>query len=175
MEQQQWFVMNAYKAEQKAEEHLHQAGDIQYFIPKHYVLRNHNGRKERRYVPLIPNMVFVRARYARLEEFKRNHPYLRYATRKVEGTNRIMKVPDKEMEDFIRVTREREDAVRYFRPEEIDLRQGVKVRIHGGSLDGVVGTLMKVKGARSRELVLMLEDLVAMSVRVEPDFIEVLS
>ena len=99
-EPQQWFVMNAYKAEQRAEDNLRMARDIEYFIPKQYVLRTYHGRKERKLVPLIPNLVFIRARYSRIEEFKRVNTYLRYCTRKIEGVNRIMKVPDKEMADI---------------------------------------------------------------------------
>lgn len=173
-EPQQWFVMNAYKAEQRAEDNLRMARDIEYFIPKQYVLRTYHGRKERKLVPLIPNLVFIRARYSRIEEFKRVNTYLRYCTRKIEGMNRIMKVPDKEMADFIRVSKEREEEIRYIRPGEEEIPAGVRVRVHGGSLDGVEGTVVKLKGFRSKRLVLQIQDLLAVSIQVEPDMLEVL-
>ncbi len=173
-EPQQWFVMNAYKAEQRAEDNLRMARDIEYFIPKQYVLRTYHGRKERKLVPLIPNLVFIRARYSRIEEFKRVNTYLRYCTRKIEGVNRIMKVPDKEMADFIRVSKEREEELRYIRPGEEEIPAGVRVRVHGGSLDGVEGTVVKLKGFRSKRLVLQIQDLLAVSIQVEPDMLEVL-
>ena len=155
-EPQQWFVMNAYKAEQRAEDNLRMARDIEYFIPKQYVLRTYHGR------------------YSRIEEFKRVNTYLRYCTRKIEGINRIMKVPDKEMADFIRVSKEREEELRYIRPGEEEIPAGVRVRVHGGSLDGVEGTVVKLKGFRSKRLVLQIQDLLAVSIQVEPDMLEVL-
>ena len=173
-EPQQWFVMNAYKTEQRAEDSLRMARDIEYFIPKHYVLRTYHGRKERKLVPLIPNLVFVRARYARIEAFKRVNPYLRYATRKVDGMSRIMKVPDKEMADFIRVSKEREEELRYFRPGEVEIPLGMRVRVHGGSLDGVEGTVVKLTGHRDKRLVLQIADLVAVTIKVDPEMLEVI-
>ena len=173
-EKQQWFVMNAYKREQQAEDSLHFARDIEYFVPKHYVMRSVNGKKVRRLERLIPNVVFVRARYERIEEFKRQNPYLRYATHRVGGATRIMKVRDKEMNDFIRVARERENDVRYFLPDEVELGRGTRVRLHGGNLDGVEGVLVKVKGIRNKQFVLSVGDLMSMMVQVEPELIEII-
>ena len=102
-EKAQWFVMNAYKSEYKAEEKLSGEGGLEYFIPKRYVKRKFQGKLKRVLVPVIPNLVFVHARYDEIEEFKLSCPFLRYATRRIDGENKIMKVPDGQMNDFIKV------------------------------------------------------------------------
>ena len=174
-EMPQWFVMNAYKSEQKAEEKLSAIGGLEYFIPKHYVKRKYQGRLKKVLVPVIPNLVFVHARYEEIEEFKRSCPFLHYATRRIDGGNKIMKVPDAQMEDFIKVASRMADDVVYYSPDELDLKKGCRVRVHGGTFDGVVGTLLKVKGKRSKRVVICIQDVAALSIAdFEPELLEVL-
>lgn len=171
----QWFVMNAYKCEQKAEEKLSGEGGLEHFIPKHYVKRKYQGRLKRVLVPVIPNLVFVHARYDEIEEFKRKCPFLHYATRWLDGGNRIMKVPDAQMDSFIKVASQYEKDLIYYSPDELDLKKGMRVRVHGGTFDGVEGTLLKVKGKRSKRVVICIKDVVALSVaEFEPELLEVL-
>lgn len=174
-ESPKWFVMNAYKSERKAEEALMAVRDMEYFIPKRYVARKYQGRMKRVLVPVIPNLVFVRAVYDRLEAFKRTCPFLHYATRRIDGENRIMKVPDAQMDSFIRVASRHEDEVTYYAPDEIQLEKGTRVRVIGGTFDGVEGVLMKVKGKRSRRIVICVQDVVACAIaEVTPDLIQIL-
>lgn len=68
----QWFVMSAYKNEKKAEEALKDKKGLDYFIPKHYVVRVYHGVKSKRLVPVIPNLVFVHASRKQITDFKKN-------------------------------------------------------------------------------------------------------
>lgn len=171
----QWFVMNAYKSEQKAEEKLSEEGGLEYFIPKQYVKRKYQGRLKRVLVPVIPNLVFVHARYDEIEEFKRKCPFLHYATRRIDGANRIMKVPDAQMDSFIKVASRYEEDLVYYSPDEIDLKKGTRVKVHGGTFDGVIGTLMKVKGKRNKRVVICIQDVTALSIaEFEPELLEIL-
>ena len=67
-----------------------------------------------------------------------------------------------------------EDTV-YYRPEEIDLKRGMRVCIHGGKFDNVKGMFVRVQGKRNRRVVVLLEGVMAVSAEVHPDLIEVLS
>lgn len=170
-----WFVMNAYKSEMKAEEALSEEAGLTYFIPKRYVARKYRGRMKRVLVPVIPNLVFVRARYEELEQFKQKHPFLRYATRRIDGANRIMKVPDEQMDNFIKAASHYEEEITYYNPDEIALEKGTRVRVIGGPFDGVEGVLLKVKGKRSKRVVIAIKDVAAISVaEISPELLQIL-
>lgn len=171
-----WFVMNAYKSEKKAEDMLKGEGGLECFVPKRYVARKYQGRMKRVLVPVIPNLVFVHARYDEVERFKQKCPFLRYATCRVDGANKIMKVPDVQMESFIRAAIHYEEDLTYFTPEELQLERGTRVRVIGGTFDGVEGILLKVKGKRSKRVVISVDGVVAVSIaEVSPDLIQVLN
>ena len=84
-------------------------------------------------------------------------------------------VPDEQMDSFIKIASQYEETTVYYKPEEIDVRKGTRVCIHGGKLDGVKGVFMRVKGKRNRRVVVMLEGIMGISAEVHPDLIEVIS
>lgn len=170
-----WFVMSAYKNEKKAEEKLSGKDGMEYFIPKCYAVRVYHGVKSKRLVPVIPNLVFVHASRKQITDFKKNHNFLQFVTwEKSTGLEYIV-VPDEQMDSFIRIASLYEEDTVYYKPEEIDIQKGTRVRIHGGKFDGVKGVFMRVKGKRNRRVVVMLEGVMAVSAEVHPDLIEVIS
>lgn len=170
-----WFVMNAYKSEKKAEDLLQSEIGLEYFIPKRYVARKYQGRMKRVLVPVIPNLVFVHARYEEIEAFKHKCPFMRYATMRIDGVNKIMKVPDVQMDNFIKVASHYEEELTYYNPDEIQLEKGTKVKVIGGTFDGVEGVLLKVKGKRSKRVVIAIENVTALSIaEIAPELIQVI-
>ncbi len=166
-----WFVMRAYKCEKKAEEALEAEGGMDFFIPKKYAVRVYHGVKSKRLVPAIPGLVFVYATHDALVEFKKSHNFLQFIKN---AASEYLVVPDSQMESFIKVASLYEENTVYHNPDEIDIKKGARVRIHGGKFDQVQGIFVKVRGKRSRRLVVMLDGLLAASVEVSPDLIEVL-
>lgn len=80
------------------------------------------------------------------------------------------------MHEFIRVAQKYEEDLTYYKPEEICLTKGIKVRVHGGVFDGVEGTLLKVKGKRSKRIVVTIPGIVAIAAAyIEPELIEIIS
>ena len=171
----QWFVMSAYKNEKKAEEALKGKKGLEYFIPKHYAVRVYHGVKSKRLVPVIPNLVFVHASRKQITDFKKNHNFLQFVTWvKSTGLEYIV-VPDEQMDSFIRIASQNEENTVYYKPDEIDIRKGTRICVHGGKLAGVKGVFMRVKGKRNRRVVVMLEGIMGISAEVHPDLIEVIS
>lgn len=84
-------------------------------------------------------------------------------------------VPDDQMDSFIKIASHYEEDTVYYRPEEIDLKRGMRVCIHGGKFDNVKGMFVRVQGKRNRRVVVLLEGVMAVSAEVHPDLIEVLS
>lgn len=170
-----WFVMSAYKNEKKAEETLKGKDSLEYFIPKHYAVRVYHGVKSKRLVPVIPNLVFVHASRKQITDFKKNHNFLQFVTWERSTGLEYIVVPDEQMDSFIKIASQYEETTVYYKPEEIDVRKGTRVCIHGGKLDGVKGVFMRVKGKRNRRVVVMLEGIMGISAEVHPDLIEVIS
>ncbi len=168
-----WYVMRAYKSEKTAEEKLDGCG-LEFFIPKHYVIRVFHGRKSKRLVPVIPSLIFVRASKDRILEFKKNNNFLQFVMWEKSTGSECLVVPDSQMEDFIKVASQNIDTTAFFKPEEIDIKRGTRVYIHGGRFDGVTGVFMQVKGKRNRRLVVMLDGIMAVVAEVDPDLVEII-
>lgn len=169
-----WFVMRAHKSEKLAEEKLSTASGLEYYIPKAYEPREYHGVKTKKLVPVIPSMVFVHASHNQIVDFKKGNNFLQFITRKTVGGTDYLVVPDGQMADFIRVTANPELNTVYFRPDELNLKQGTKVRILGGGLSGVTGIFMRVAGKRNRRVVVTLDGIISAVTEVSPDLIEVI-
>ena len=158
----QWFAMSAtFRRETKARAILETAG-IECFIPMRYMpVTKRNGHKTKELIPAVHNLIFVHARQEEIQSVKNNIPYLQWLTMPCEGRNVPIIVPDKDMEQFIRVTQDSNEKLVYLRPDEIDLRKGTRVRIIGGPLDGVEGIFVRVKGSRSKKVVVLVTGLAA--------------
>lgn len=176
----EWFVMRAYKSERLAETLLNGEFGLPHFIPKHYAIRTYHGKKQRELVPVIPSIVFIHACLAEIRDFRMRFgqlplQYVMKNSRYSSDKNAYLVVPDKQMNDFIRVASQYESKIVYYRPDEIALDKGCRVRVHGGRLDGVEGVLLKVKGKRSRQVVVMLDGIAAVAAtEIVPDLIEIL-
>ena len=169
-----WYVMRAYKTESKAEEALSGEYGLPFFIPKQYIIRTFHGKKTRSLVPAIPSLVFVYASRESLNDFKRRFPFLQYVMLKSMKGSEYMKVPTHEMENFIKVSTHAEEDLIYYRPEEINIKGGSRIRVLGGPFDGAVGYFVKIQGKRNRRFVVKLDGVMAISVEVKPDLVEVI-
>lgn len=170
-----WFAMYAYKREMRIQKELEEAG-IECFIPMHYILKECNGKKQRILVPAISNLIFVHTTKSILYDFKLKAPYLQYITQKINSRREIITVPNRQMQEFIKIAKKHEEDLIYYKPEEICLAKGDKVRVHGGAFDGVEGVLLKLKGKRSKRVVVEIPGVIAIAATyIEPDLIEIIS
>ena len=171
-----WYVLRAvFRSEQKVRDALRRAG-IRCYVPLCYRVDTIQGHKVRRLVPAITDLVFVHATVETISEFKlHSKDTVYWLTKPLANKHEKIVVPDKAMDDFIRITQQNEQTVTYFRPEEIQLDKGDRIRIHGGAFDGVEGVMMKVKGKRVKQLLVSIPDLAVAAVSVKPDVVEVVS
>ena len=83
-----------------------------------------------------------------------------------------MTVRKTDMENFIRAVQSTISA-RYYRPEEITpAMRNRKIRIIGGPLNGLAGTLVTIRGTRVKRLLVEIPTLLAAAVEVEPEYIQ---
>ena len=167
-----WHAMRAtYRRELDAANRLEQE-NIGCFIPMQYKLRVRHGRKERVLQPVVRNLLFVHAAPSELQHVKQSLPYLQYIT-DTRNHQKII-VPDDQMRNFILVAGSNDERLIYLKPQELNLSRGQRVRIRGGVFDGVEGLFLKVKGARSKRIVVRLENFMAVAAEVQPEFVEVI-
>lgn len=174
-EQAQWFAMRAtFRREITARDLLEEKG-ISCFVPMHYAVREHRGRKMKVLEPVIHNLIFANAPKSQLQQVKQRIPFLQYMTRHLDGRNVPIVVPPKQMQDFMAVCNTYSEELIFLKPEELNLKPGTKVRIHGGPFDGLVGNFVKVVGKRNRRVVISIQNVIAVAVaEVKPDLLEVL-
>ena len=163
-----------YRNELKAQEAAQKAG-LRCFVPMHWELRAKGNVKKRVRVPVLHNLLFIQGTSEQLQSFKLVHNNVQYLMRStLSGPREKIIVPDKQMEQFIRICESDDDSLRFLEPDEVNLSKGTSVRIIGGPFDGSVGKFVRVKGVRSRRFVVTITGLTAVSVEVSPDLIEVL-
>ncbi len=173
--QLRWYVMRAHKCEGKAEQKLSGEDGLEYFIPKRHAIRVYHGVKSRHLVPVIPSLVFVHASRNQITDFKKMYNFLQFVTwKKSTGTEYVV-VQDDQMNDFIKVASCYDTDMTYYRPEEINLKKGTRVRIHGGKFDNVSGVFTSVRGKRNRRVIVLLDGILGVEVETHPDLIEVIS
>ena len=146
---------------------------LEAFVPLTYVVKTHRGQKHRALVPAISKLLFVKGTLEEVKDYILHAHYVVFI-RKSTFSNKedYLTVPTKAMEDFIAVTEHHEEHVTYFRPEEISLQEGDKIRIKGGIYDGREGTIMRIKGKRNKHLVVQIPGMLIAAIELSPEMIE---
>lgn len=169
-----WFVMRDLRRRSAKVLAIHELADagFEVFTPMSEMLLNVNGKKIRRLLPVIQDLLFVHSVKEDLDRFVEVKPNLQYRYSHGRSVNEPTIVRHDEMERFIKAVSS-SDAPRYYMPGEITPSMyGRRVRIVGGPLDNYEGCLLSVRGMRTRRLIVEISGLVSASVEVNPDFIQ---
>lgn len=171
-----WFAMSApFRNEMRAKALLDSRGVENFVAMCHRIFIDSRGRKLRKEMPAVSNLIFVRSTRAELQLLKAKVEYLQYKVRPENGKNVPIVVPDEQMQQFMAVCKSRSEQLIYLQPDEVDLRKGTPVRVVGGAFDGVEGLFVKVKGIRSRRVVISVQGLATVAMaEIGDGLIEVL-
>ena len=162
-----WFAMYAtYKREFVAQEYLTQKG-FEVFVPVKTVIRTVRGIKRKITEPAINSLIFVKGEKEKLQQAKFGVEYLQYITKRENGKNLPIIVPQRQMEQFIQVVQNDLIQKTFYTPAEVNLASGTRVKIHGGAFDGIEGILVKIKGKRNKQFFINIDGLVAVNAVVE--------
>ena len=146
---------------------------LEAFVPLRYTVKTVRGQKQRALVPALSGLIFAKGTLEEVKGYLLEAHYPVYIRRSTFSNKEdYLTVPTKEMEDFIAVTESHEEHVTYFRPEEISLQAGDRIRIKGGLYDGREGVIMRIKGKRNRQLVVQIPGFIAAAVEISPDMLE---
>lgn len=172
-----WFAMSAPYCKELDAKRLLEKQNVESFVPMCYeIVLKKGGAKSRELVPAIHNLIFVRTTRSIMQDLKKQILFLQYLIRPENGKNIPVIVPDTQMKQFITVSETHCEKLTYLKPDEVDLRRGTPVRIIGGTFDGVEGFFVKVRGIRSKRVVVSVQGIAAMAIaEIRNDLIEVLS
>ena len=169
-----WFPMRVtYQREMKVKAELDRL-EIENFIPMTYQFTESRKQGDtelrRELVPAINNLIFVHSTKERISELKVSNELLeplRYMIDQTAGeAHTIMIVPDKQMENFMRVASVTDDTVMFLDETTIVGKEGKRVEIMGGPFEGVTGVIRRVK--RCKRVVVELEGITCVAIAFVP-------
>ena len=171
----QWFVMrdltrpNAKLPAYKLLDGL----NIRTFTPMVWKLMLNHGKRERRRMPFIHDLLFVYSSRSALDSVVETTPMLQY--RYLRGGYKMpMTVRAADMQRFIHAVG-LSSSPQYYRPDEVTpAMRNRRIRIIGGNLDGYEGSLITTRGSKVKRLLVEIPMLLAATVEVETEFIQLL-
>lgn len=171
-----WYVLRDLKrpiAKDRAWQTLQNRENMEVFTPKKWTLRMENGKRTPKEVPVIPDLLFVHETRDTLDPVVERTSTLQYRFRKGGAQNEPLVVADGDMERFINVVNST-DTPKYYSMQEItpDMHRRY-IRIVGGPFDGYEGYLLTTRGSKKKRLLVEIPDLIAASVEVNPEFIQI--
>ena len=176
-----WYVLrdlarpNAKKPAYKQLQEMPEMADCVFVPLKQHVFKEF-GKRVVRFVPYMPDLVFVHKSKQELDPIVREMPLLQY--RYVRGGKQYeaMSVRHKDFEKFRDAVNTASNNVEYYSFDEVRPEiYGSRIRIIGGRLDGFEGRLMTKKGSKFKRLLIDLQECnLSAAILVESDFIQVL-
>ena len=171
---QQWFCLGCTspQKELKVRDDVRRYG-LEAFVPLKYEAKKIRRQEQRALVPAISGLMFAKGTLDEIKEYI-SHSHFTVYIKKSTFSNKedYLTVPTKAMDNFIAVTVNHEANISYFKPEEIKLQAGDKIRVKGGIYDGKEGVIMRIKGKRNKHLVVQIPGIIIAAIELSPDLIE---
>ena len=140
------------------------ARGIEHFLPMHWEYTKDDLNAHKKLTPAINGLIFIHASRYVITDLKRQPGFeaLRYwmdRTKSPDANDKILTVPDAQMQNFMRVASTEGDDVVYLQYNEQFLdKPGKRVRITQGVFAGCTGTIRRIK---KRQCVVVQVDHVA--------------
>lgn len=175
-----WYVLrdlarpNAKRPAYKQLQELPQmAGSV--FVPLRQRVFMQFGRRVVRFVPYLPDLIFVHKSRAELDPIVSQLPLLQYRFVRGGKPFEVMTVRHADMEKFRRAVAQTDD-VEYYSLDDVSPQiYGKRIRIIGGNLNGLEGRLLSKRGSKIKRLLIDLTDCkLSAALQVEPEYIQVL-
>lgn len=174
-----WYAMSAtYRSELKIHSDLQSRG-VECYLPLQTVEKEHRGKKIKVRVPLVSNLIFLHSSRQAIRQLKLSIPHLQYKILRETGClPRPITVPDRDMLNFIKATGGFDGVqVSVLRDGTLSaaaIPAGIRVRVTGGPMDGLEGTLVKTTGRKNHSLVVTLDKLCSIQLVIPRSLVELL-
>lgn len=147
---------------------------IEVFTPTKWRMTKRNGRQFGREVAVMPDLLFAYDTRKTLDPIIAKISTLQYRFKKGGAYCEPIIVPEDDMNRFINAVRAAEEPKYYSADEISSLNCGKQIRIVGGQLDGQEGKLLTVRGSKVKRLVIELNNLLAVSVEIKDEYIQLM-
>ena len=174
-DQPKWYVMRDLKRANAKHPAYKILGEknMKIFTPMVWKLSVKQGKRIREKVPFMADLLFVYDTRHTLDPLVELISTFQY--RYMRGSHGApMTVRNADMERFIKAVEATENPYFYTPGELTPDMIGRNVRIIGGALNNYEGRLQKIRGSRSRRLLVELPNLLTVSVEVSPEYIQLL-
>ncbi len=170
-----WYVLKAPYREQEMQKILAEQG-YETFLPLETCVRRLVNKKAVMVMKPVINNIFLHTTWREMQQVKaRYNNEIQYVVRKEQGRFIPLTVPKEQMDLFVAVTTANLEKVKYFLPGELNLKRGEKVRLLGGLLDNREVTYMRVRGSKSKHVIVVeIPGFLGASVEVSADLVEVI-
>lgn len=147
---------------------------LQLFAPTYVEMRDRGSRVQRIRKPLACNYIFLRGYLDTLRRFR--SLYADYNLIRDRARDGYLTVSDHDLDNFRRVAAAYRNNMPCFRPDEVELQKGDRVRIlQEGPFHGVEGVLVTSKGKDGGRVVISIANLLAVeTVEISPAYIQVI-
>ena len=145
---------------------------VEHFLPMHWEYTKDELNAHKQLKPAINGLIFIHASRWDITELKKMPGFeaLRYWMDKTKGENaedRVLTVPDVQMQNFMRVAAHEGDNVVYLQYNEQFLdKPGKRVRIKEGDFAGCTGTIRRIK--KRQCVVVQIDHVAAMALAFVP-------
>lgn len=164
-----WYAMSATHGRSlKAKQHLDLLSVDNYLPLQQKIITLPDGTRQRRQLPAVANLIFIRASWTTITTLKARIPWLHILTRPApDRRNAPIIVPDRQMTNFIAATANPAAPVTYLTPDELNaLPRGTRVRIIGGPLHDTVATLISARGRAPKKLLVSIPALLSAQIHL---------
>ena len=146
---------------------------IENFLPMHWVMvETKSGGKKRMLLPAIHNLIFVKSTQEFLTELKMTREefaplrYLMKRSLSSKGKGDIIVVPNRQMENFMRVASVQDDRVMFLENNDFINKVGQRVKVTDGYFAGVEGVIKRIN--KNKRIVVQLEGVAAVAIAFVP-------
>ena len=146
-----WYPMRVTYQRVKAIKALLDADQIENYLPMRWEWQETtDGQRRLRHLPVIASMIFVRDTRDRIMALKQMPGYepMRFYTRPsvtLKNRREIFPIPDKQMQDFIRVASSNDERVAFLEDTDYLRAVGQRVRVAEGECAGIEGVVKRIK------------------------------
>lgn len=142
------------------------------FTPMVWKLFVRQGKRIRKQVPFMQDMLFVHERLDVLEAVVKDTCTLQFRFLR-DGKRTPMTVREADMDRFKKAV-QMSDKPCFYTPSELTPGMvGKRIRIVGGPLNGYEGYLQKMQGSKVKRLFVELPNLLTAAVEVQPEYIQI--
>lgn len=159
-----------YKRELKIKDQLDELG-IENFLPMQYEVTGTGDHRKYELVPAIHNLIFVHSTQETITMLKmtrRSLEPMRYIMKTAsDGQGKeIMRVPDCQMENFIRVASADHKLIQFLKYSSFLAKPGCRVRVTEGYFAGVEGVIKRIKN--NKHVVVQIDGVAAVAIAYVP-------